>query len=248
MQVAGATLLGLLMIPSPPPLSSFHVFLVNHPAWSLFFEMVANLAYAAVAPHLTNRRLASIIAVAALALVLWALWDGSMNAGWSWPKFAGGFPRVIFGFFAGVLLQRMPARAPVVSDWGAIAAAVALIAILLPVGDPSRLQLPFEFVLLPAIVWLASQVEPGRILTPVAEWLGRTSYAIYALHLPLMLWTVSLSQIALHGKLSAGLGYPAVFGVILVAATVADRFWDIPLRRVLRRWSAPIKEPRAETA
>ncbi|HYA73240.1 MAG TPA: acyltransferase, partial [Roseiarcus sp.] len=88
---------------------------MNFPAWSLFYEVVANRAFAMTGKRLTTRVLTIIVAVAALTLLFavssrslgFGTMEGAMNAGSQWPAIGAGFARVAYSFFAGVLVFRL---------------------------------------------------------------------------------------------------------------------------------------------
>jgi len=87
--------------------SSTALFPLDFTFWSLFFELVANLVYAALAPRLSNRLLGIIVAIGFLGLVASGLVAGSLSNGTLRATFLGGLARVTFGFFAGVRLFRL---------------------------------------------------------------------------------------------------------------------------------------------
>jgi peptidoglycan/LPS O-acetylase OafA/YrhL len=105
---------GFVLAPTPfvPPPLSATIFPLNGPAWSIFFELVANVAYAAMAPRLTRKTLIATIMAAAVLMALCTAVFNTMDMGWVWSAFIGGFPRVFYSFFAGVLIYRLHCRHP----------------------------------------------------------------------------------------------------------------------------------------
>jgi peptidoglycan/LPS O-acetylase OafA/YrhL len=87
----------------------FSVFPLNPPAWSLFFELAGNIAYASVFRFLSYRVLAAIMAVSTLGLAGFLYFgpQHDLHLGWNVENLSGGFFRVGYSFFAGVLLYRL---------------------------------------------------------------------------------------------------------------------------------------------
>src|SRR5262249_19215172 len=85
--VTAAFTTGLLFLPAP---QGDVLFPLNVPAWSLFFELVINFAYALTIRFLTNRALGVIIAAGAVAVVALALSYGGMDVGWGWANWPVG--------------------------------------------------------------------------------------------------------------------------------------------------------------
>jgi peptidoglycan/LPS O-acetylase OafA/YrhL len=166
----------LTFLPDPKIHGPFFAF--NFPAWSLFFELVANALYARIVLRLSNRWLALI---AASCLVIAAICFGSLDVGHRWDNVAGGFLRVGFGFFAGVLTYRLwrvaPWR-PALPAW-----CVAMLLILILDGGESAHRYDFVAALLfPLIVFCGASREPSRRFRPLFLWLGAISYALYITH------------------------------------------------------------------
>jgi peptidoglycan/LPS O-acetylase OafA/YrhL len=84
---------------------------LNGPAWSLFFEYIANLLYALVVRHFSKKLLAVLVLLAAAAVIHLGLTsrEGDFAGGWSvdGQNLHIGFTRLIFPFFGGLLLFRL---------------------------------------------------------------------------------------------------------------------------------------------
>ncbi len=228
----------------PGPLSFDHtnadLFPLNFPCWSLFFELVANLAYAVLARRLSDRVLGIIIAVGFFGLIACGLVTGSLDNGTVRPTFLGGLARVTFGFFAGVALYRL---------WRARPSRVALpplalfVLMLLPLSfkPGSPLAWLYELVVvtiyLPAIVWFGAGARTSGGSLRLCTALGALSYPLYVIHAPV--WTVVRAwdgkqfNELLHGFAPWG-GYTLIAG-LGVFCWWLDKAVDYPLRRRLSR-------------
>lgn len=203
------------------------VFPLNSPAWSLFFELVANLIYALIAPALKRWVLTGMLVLGAALLVAAKLEHGELNGGVVIANFEMGFGRVLWSFFAGVAVYRLWRwrRAPQVSPLLCVVALLAMLAI--------NLDLLWVFVGFPLLVYLAASAEPARWQEPLFANLGVVSYGLYAIHLPIIY--------LVHGVIALDsvwitLALGAVLSLIVIAL---DRWWDRPLRTFLETRLAP---------
>jgi peptidoglycan/LPS O-acetylase OafA/YrhL len=107
------TLLGCIMLPVPPSMDVRgwqETYPLNGPGWSLFYEYIANILYALVVRHFSRSALALLVALSAAALLYLGLYgkEGDVIGGWSLEplQLRIGFTRVMYPFFAGLLLYR----------------------------------------------------------------------------------------------------------------------------------------------
>jgi peptidoglycan/LPS O-acetylase OafA/YrhL len=95
----------IFILPSPDVAGTGTFFQFNGPAWTLFFELLANAVYILAWPWLKSTRvLAVVVALSGLWLALATLTVGHIDMGPTWRDAWGGLARVSFSFFAGVLL------------------------------------------------------------------------------------------------------------------------------------------------
>lgn len=105
-------LLGCLMIPVPPSMDirgRSETYPLDGPAWSLFFEYIANICYALVLRRLSKLLLGALAVVAACFTVRLAVTQGDMIGGWALDgeQLGVGFTRLAYPFIAGLLLSRV---------------------------------------------------------------------------------------------------------------------------------------------
>ena len=233
-----AVLISLAILPNTPLFDRWDI---DGPTWSLFYELLANIAYAALVRRLTDRRLLAVCGASALMLVGAAFYKGHLDTGDTLKSFGFGLGRVGFGFFGGVLLYRLHVqgrlRLPraLKGHWG-VALACALTALALLVTPPAPLRpicaLASVFILLPAIVVLG--LENLHAPERTCETLGEISYPLYLIHAPLAFLTAGLLArfgLQAHQPLAAALFVPAM----LVLALVVSRLYDLPVRSALAK-------------
>jgi peptidoglycan/LPS O-acetylase OafA/YrhL len=229
-----------------PSLGSHDLFLFNVPAWSLFFELVANAAFGLMCRWLKIWPLIAIVAGAALletCAVLARVFGfgepgfGAMDHGYEWGSFGAGLLRVAYSFFAGVLIYEVWKRwRPATIPWIVVAAILAAILASNPPGEFGAVfDLTAALLVFPLLVWLGA----GSVVTGwsarVLSRLGLASYALYILHAPL--YQVVLLVLAKAG-VTGPFGWPAALAFILLALVIAlsaDRLFDQPVRRMLRQ-------------
>lgn len=105
--IALVFLCSVLLIPFPRMEDRFYnLFSFNAPAWSLFWEYVANIVYAFVLCKI-NRRLLLVLTILSAAVLGWvAFRAGNLMGGWSKDNFWDGGARICYSFSAGLLVYR----------------------------------------------------------------------------------------------------------------------------------------------
>ena len=112
-QVMLLFVIGSTLLPVPPSMDirgwgEMHP--LNGPAWSLFFEYMANILYALVIRRFSKFLLTLLVIVAGGALIHYAVTspNGCLAGGWKLdgPQLRLGFTRLMYPFFVGLLLSR----------------------------------------------------------------------------------------------------------------------------------------------
>lgn len=240
--IVQATVLASLFLPARME-GYTALFPINSPCWSLFFELLVNLAYAAARPLLSDRVLLAIAGTAAAAAAVLASRCGNLDLGYNWQPVSvgGGLARATFGFTTGLLVHRHRARLfaavralPWLSPWmGVLLAVAVLCSPALPRANWLA-DLACVFAILPVAVIVAASGHPATpSLARLLVAIGVASYPIYVLHRPV----INVVLLSMHGVPAPG---PAIAGAAMVLLLFAlalqvDRHYDVPLRRWLRR-------------
>src|SRR6202012_3612188 len=165
---------------------AFNLFGLNAPAWSLFWEYVANIFYAFVLVKLSRGWIFILTIIAAILLCFTCYRAGNLMGGWSGGTFWDGGARIFFSFSAGLLIYR--------SNWiiknklGFIGLAILLaLAFLMPFSKWNWLTEPavvlFYFPLLIAL-GAGAALTPG--LKRICIFSGKISYPLYMTHYAVM--------------------------------------------------------------
>ncbi|MBM7407493.1 MULTISPECIES: acyltransferase family protein [Sphingomonas] len=248
MQVILVMVLGFLMIPLPKSgdvRGWDEIYPLNGPAWSLFYEYIANALYALGVRKLSHRALAVLVALSACALVYLLVFGprGDVIGGWALDA-SGiqiGLTRVMFPFFAGVLMMRLRMKVRMPHAF-AVASALLVVAISLPrFGGLDRLWLNGLYeaacivLLFPLIVAIgAGDKAAGGVSIRIARFFGDLSFPLYITHYPLIyIYTAWVSD----GQVTPVEG--ALSGAALLVAAVAIAYASLKLYdEPVRRWLA----------
>lgn len=222
---------------------------LDGPAWSLFFEYLANILYALVLRKLPNRVLALLTFLAGAFLIHLTVFGprGDVIGGWAVDptQLHIGFARLLYPFLAGMLLMRLTRNTTGKRIPGSFLTCSLLIIAILAfprIGGPQHLWqngLYESFaiiVLFPLIVALgAGSNTMGATTTRICKFFGDISYPLYITHYPLIyVYTAWVT----HYKIPAAKG--AAYGALLFATSVAIAYaclklYDEPVRAWLNR-------------
>ena len=224
----------VFMIPFPLVADrAFNLFSFNAPAWSLFWEYVANIIYAFVLCKLSRRFLLLLTVISAVALCFVGYHAGNLMGGWGGPNFWDGSARISFSFLAGLLIYR--------SNWiiknklGFIGLAILLaLAFVMPFTKWNWLTEPFVVLFyFPLLIALGAGAVLTNGLKKLCVFSGKISYPLYMTHYA-VIWMFG-NYYASHKPGTGQLTLIIITGIILlvgVAYLVMVGF-DIPVRKYL---------------
>lgn len=170
---------------------------LNGPAWSLFFEYIANILYALVIRRFTKIMLAILVLVAGALLVHYAVTapTGSLAGGWKLdaPQLRVGFTRLMYPFFAGLLMSRISflIRTKYAFEFCSLLLIIILAVPRLGGTEQYWINGLYEafcvIVLFPLIVACGAG---GKLsdswLSKSCDFLGKISYPLYITHYPIV--------------------------------------------------------------
>lgn len=255
------TLLGCFLIPTRGCLDIrgwAESYPLNGPAWTLMFEYIANLLYATVIRRLGKIALGVCVFFFAILTVLLTMnidlfgffaerqsLAYTVIGGWSIDpaQLYVGFSRLLYPFFAGLLLSRIGFVIKMKN--GFVNSAIIIAALLaMPFVGNEDIQWTngiYEAVciiaLFPIIVAIgAGSREMGKRTESVCRFLGEISFPLYITHYPLiyiqMAWADSNADApaSMHAFVSISL-----FIVAVAMAYACLKLYDLPVRAWLKR-------------
>jgi len=246
-KMLGIMLIGFTLLPVPIALDirgwqEMHP--LDGPGWSLFFEYIANILYALGARKLSNTALAVLVFIAGCALLHFTVLgpNGDVIGGWSLnaPQLRIGFTRMLYPFFAGLLLSRT-AKLKQLNGAFLWCSLLLVLSLALPrFGGEKQLWLNglYEALsiifLFPLIVLMGASGEiTGARTARVCSFLGAISYPLYITHYPLIYtytaWVHDHKPAATQALPVATLTFLA--SVLLAYACL--KFYDEPIRKWL---------------
>ena len=226
---AAAVALGIANLPyldAPRALGGPQVFPLNGPQYSLFLEIVVNVAWAAVAIVRSPRISVPIIASGVIGIVILGFGGDTTNGFWS------GFPRIFVSFFIGTMILRIPRgflpkslELPIF----ACSSATMLGMMFYPFTLPFVVRLIFVLCIAPLVVLSGARLPMTGFAQRIALFLGVISYPLYVLHFPIFVWLNGIVLLVAKHHLVA-LEVPAVLLAATTAAWLSVKYYDAPAR------------------
>lgn len=229
-------LCSVFLIPYPAMAERYtNLFSLNAPAWSLFWEYIANIFYALVLFKASRKIVIILTFIGAIILCYVAFHSTNVSGGWGGQNFWDGGARVLFSFVAGMLVYR--------SNWiiknklGFLGLSVLLLfAFLTPYRDQ------YNWIVEPIIVIfyfpLLVSLGAGSILKPshtkITKLSGEISYPLYMTHYPFV-WIFLTYVLVVKPPLSLlAIVIPISVISLIILAYLIMKFIDIPIREYLK--------------
>lgn len=230
-------LCSILLIPYPVITErSFNLFGLNAPAWSLFWEYVANILYALILCRL-HRRTLLILTIIAAGLLCYASYHagGSLLGGWAGENFWDGGARIAYSFLMGMLIFRF--NWIIKNKLGFLGLSVfLLLAFLVPDSKWNGLTQPmFVLIYFPLLVALGAGANLTPGLKNIVIWSGKISYPLYMTHYAVIWIFLNYYNSYKPGTSQLALIIPAGILILLLFAYLVMVWYDVPVRKYLTR-------------
>ncbi len=219
---------------------------LDGPAWSLFFEYIANILYALFVRKFSNTALAILVFISGAALIHLTVTgpNGDVIGGWALEpvQLRIGFTRLMYPFFAGLLLSRI-AKLTYVKNAFLWCSLLIVIVLSIPrIGGSEHLWMNGLYdsmsiiFIFPLIVFLGASGEvKGKYVTKICTFFGDISYPIYITHYPLIYiytgWVYN-NKVPFEAAWPIGL-LTFIAGILLAYGCL--KLYDEPVRKWLTR-------------
>jgi len=249
--------MGCLMLPTPPSMDIrgwSEINSLNGASWSLMWEYVANILYAVVIRRLPKVVLIVFVVLSGL-LTIDLTFDidvfgllaprqyaaGTVIGGFglSSDQIYIGVTRLLYPFFAGLLLFRIGKRVTVKGGFWWCSAIITLILVMPYLGvawADSLWQSVSILLMFPMIVAMGagSKITDKRT-AKVCDFLGKISYPLYITHYPLIY--VQMQWAANHQSAPVGTHICVAISIFIMAIAIAYatmKLYDEPVREWLK--------------
>jgi peptidoglycan/LPS O-acetylase OafA/YrhL len=185
-------LLGLIFLPVPPGVYFGSVptdlYPLNTPAWSLFYELAANLFHALFLRRRSMKFLATLCILFAALLLFNSLRHQGLRFGVDNSQYLLGLSRLLFAYPTGIVIYRV---------WKSGRWRIRLHPALIAVMLLALVEIPirtvwngwYEWLVVtvafPLLLLAGASSQPPPRLVRVSQWLGAVSYPVYILHVPI---------------------------------------------------------------
>jgi peptidoglycan/LPS O-acetylase OafA/YrhL len=225
---------------------------LDGPAWTLFFEYIANIMYALVLRRTSKMVLAILTLIAAAVLIQYSVAGGrgDLIGGWSITpeQLRIGFTRLCYPFLAGMLLSRLtkPGNMGNTFVWCSL---LLIIILSIPrVGGSNTEHFWINglyealsiIIIFPTVVYLgASGSINNKGVANVCRFLGDISYPVYIIHYP-FIYIFTAWVVDNHKTFAQA--WPVGLLLLVCVITLSYVFlklYDIPVRKWLTKKYLP---------
>jgi len=224
----------LFLIPFPVIADrGFNLFSFNAPAWSLFWEYIANIVYAFILYRIGRSVLLFLSILSAVAICYVGYNSGNLLGGWSGPTFWDGCARISYSFLAGLLIYRSNWIIKNKLGFGGLTF-LLLLAFVIPFSEWNWISEPLVVLLyFPLLISLGAgaSLKPG--LKNVCVFSGKISYPLYMTHYA-VLWMFG-NYYTNYKPDTMQLIFVVVTSVVLLVgfAYLVMVLYDVPFRNYL---------------
>ena len=234
LKLVGVMLISFTMLPTPDIRGWNETHSINGPAWSLFQEYIANIIYGVFGNRMGNTILMVIVAISAIVLTAVLVNRGDIATGWGYDTFWIGVTRMMYPFFAGLLLQRSGKLIRIPMAYLVCSVALTIIFMLPTTQFNGIYESACIIIAFPIIVAAGAGGQINGRWARLCQFSGDISYPLYILHYPFIyIYTAWVAE----KKPQPTEIFPVAIGLLLfliVLAYAALKLYDEPVRKWLK--------------
>lgn len=231
----GITLIGFTLLPTPDVRGWGETHSLNGPCWSLVQEYIANILYAFIGRKLNKTALLAVVLLSAILLIAVAGFKGTIGTGWSFKTFWIAPVRMLFPFFAGLLLFRTGKMVRIPMAYPLCSLLLICIFFLPAFAYNGLFEAGCIILVFPLVVAAGAGGQISGRWAKLCHFSGAISYPLYIIHYPFIYifakW-MEVKQPTGTQMVVVGCGL-FVFFILLAWASL--KLYDEPVRNWLKR-------------
>jgi peptidoglycan/LPS O-acetylase OafA/YrhL len=235
LKLIGVMLIGFTLLPSPDIRGWGETHCLDGPCWSLFQEYIGNLIYALFGRRMSKVVLWVIVIASAIALTRVAVGRGDLATGWGYETFWIAVTRMMFPFFAGLLLFRTGKLIRIPRAYTICSLALLFLFLFPTYKFNGWFEAVCIIIIFPMIVAAGAGGNISGRWAKLCAFSGAISYPIYIVHYPFIYiytaWVASKKPAP--SQVIPVACFLFVFFILL--AWAAYKFYDEPVRAWLKR-------------
>ena len=235
LKLIGVMLIGFTLLPSPDLRGWGETHSLNGPCWSLLQEYIANLIYALFGRKMSKVVLWVIVIISGIGLTYIANWNGDVAKGWDYKFFWIAVVRMMFPFFAGLLLFRTGKLIRIPMAYMVCSLILILLFSLPTYKYNGFYEAACIIIAFPLIVAAGAGGQISGRWAKLCRFSGAISYPIYILHYPFIYiyteWIYIKKPVPAH---IFPIALALLFFFILLA-WAAFKYYDEPVRAWLKQ-------------
>ncbi len=242
LKLIGVMLISFTLLPSPDVRGWGETHSLVGPHWSLLQEYIANIIYAFIGRRMSRTALWILVVISGIVLTGVSIWHGDIGTGWSYGTFWIAVVRMMFPFFAGLLLFRTGKLIHIPHAY-VICSLILVLLFCLPKFPLNGLyEAACIIIAFPIVVAAGAGGQIAGRWAKLCKFSGEISYPIYILHYPFIY--IYTSWVYLKKPAPTHIFYVAcmllVFFILL--AWLVLKLYDEPVRAWLKRKTAVLQK------
>lgn len=228
-------LISFTLLPSPDVRGWGETHSLNGPCWSLLQEYIANIIYALVGRRMSKIALWIVVVISGIILTVVATWRGDLGTGWSYETFWIAMVRMMFPFFAGLLLYRTGKLIRIPHAY-IVCSLILIVLFFLPWFRYNGLyEAACIIIAFPIVIAAGAGGTINGKWAKLCNFSGAISYPIYILHYPFIY--IYTAWIYLKKPDSMQVVYVAsgLFVFFILLAYGVLKLYDEPVRNWLKK-------------
>lgn len=223
------------LLPSPDVRGWNETHCLDGPCWSLLQEYIANLLYAFFGRKMNKTVLWIIVTISGVALTATAVWHKDLGTGWGYDTFWIAVTRMMFPFFAGLLLFRTGRLIRIPAAYTVCSLLLIILFFLPTFSINGWYEAACVIIGFPVIVAAGAGGKISGKWASLCKFSGAISYPIYIVHYPFIyIYTawVTVKKPAPMQIIPIACG---LFVFFILLAYGALKLYDEPIRNWLKK-------------